>query len=51
MEFTSYDVFCVNVQNAVKRHCDKEVNVPFFCLNSYGFLSSCRNFVFPLALC
>ncbi len=27
MEFTSYDVFCVNVQNAVKRHCDKEVNV------------------------
>lgn len=27
MEFTSYEKFCVNIQDAVKRHCDKEVRV------------------------
>ena len=27
MEFISYEKFCVNIQNAVKRHCDKEVCV------------------------
>lgn len=27
MEFTSYDKFCINVQNAIQKHCDKEVCV------------------------
>lgn len=27
MEFTSYDKFCVNVQNAIKKHCEKDVSV------------------------
>ena len=27
MNFISYDQFCVNIQNAIKKHCDKEVSV------------------------